>query len=350
MISPFFHRDGVTIYHGDCGDVLRSLPGGCVHTCVTSPPYWGLRDYGVQGQLGAEAVHDCLGWATKAACGRCFVCRLVGILREVRRVLREDGTLWLNLGDSYASAWPCPRRNRIGNGPLPDGRRGDFRPSRLPAGLKEKDLVGVPWRVALALQADGWYLRSDVVWHKPNPMPDSAGDRLTCAHEYLFLLSKSPRYYFDQEAIKEPCESGPSDRKKMREGRDRIGGKHKLLEDPHSKANRTSRIGRWRAVGSPAGRNKRSVWTIATQPYAGAHFAVFPPGLIKPCILAGTSAEGCCPRCGAPYRRVVERRRVATRPGRETKTEGREMAVIGNRDPQRHVTSTRTVGWKPGCD
>lgn len=150
MSSPFFDRDGVTIYHGPCGAVLRSLPAASVHTVVTSPPYWGLRDYGVAGQLGAEPVHDCLGWVTRAPCGACYVCRLVAVFREVRRVLREDGTAWLNLGDSYASAWPCPRRNRVGNGSLPDGRRG-ARPRRLPPGLKEKDLAGVPWRTALAL-------------------------------------------------------------------------------------------------------------------------------------------------------------------------------------------------------
>lgn len=192
-------------------------------------------------------------------------------------------------------------------------------------------------------------MRSDVIWNKPNPMPESATDRPTASHEYLFLLSKSPRYYFDQEAIKEPCESGPSDRKKMQEGRDRIGGKHKNLDDPRSKANRNSRIGQRRAVGSPTARHRRSVWTIATQRFPGAHFAVFPPALVTPCILAGTSAEGCCPACGTPYRRIVERKRRATRPGNTSKTEGRQATVVGNRDRRRHVTATRTAGWEPGC-
>jgi len=296
---------------------------------------------------------DCLGWATGDLCGECYVCHLVDVFRAVYRVLRADGTLWLNLGDTYAGYWGDKYAHKpFGADRTPDGSTPpnkpslDFKRSR----IKPKDLIGIPWRVALALQADGWYLRSEVIWSKPNGMPESVGDRPTCSHEHLFLLSKSRRYFFDHDAIKEPCESGPSDVKKMQEMKVRIGGKHKRLDDPLSRANRSSQIGRRRAVGSPAGRNRRSVWTVPTKSYAGAHFAVFPPELITPCILAGTSAEGCCPRCGAPYQRIVERKRVATRPGRNTKVAGHDTHVIGNRDPKRHVTETQTLGWQPGCD
>jgi DNA modification methylase len=353
MAEPFFHADGITIFHGDCRDVLRALPEASVHTCVTSPPYWGLRDYGVERQLGLEPVPDCLGWATGVPCGRCYVCRLTAVFHEVHRVLRRDGTLWLNLGDTYAGYWgakyahkPFGKDRRANASTPPNKPSLEFKSSR----IKPKDLIGIPWRVALSLQADGWYLRSEIIWSKPNGMPESACDRPTCSHEHLFLLSKSRRYYFDQEAIKEQCASGPSDIKKMRQGMDRIGGKHKHLDDALSKANQGSQIGRRRAVGSPCGRNKRSVWTVSTKSYSGAHFAVFPPELITPCILAGTSEAGCCSACGTPYRRVVERNRVATRPGRDTKTEGREAAEMGNRDPRRHATQTHTLGWEPVCD
>jgi DNA modification methylase len=167
MVEPFFDADGITIHHGDCREVLRLLPEVSVHTCVTSPPYWGLRDYGVAGQLGQEPMHDCLGWAAGERCGDCYVCRLTSVFAEVHRVLRNDGTLWLNLGDTYASAWPCRRRNRVGNDSLPNGTRPN-RPARLPRGLKEKDLCGIPWRVALSLQASGWYLRSEIIWSNGN--------------------------------------------------------------------------------------------------------------------------------------------------------------------------------------
>jgi DNA modification methylase len=345
-------QNQVTIYCGDCRDVLLQLPAGSVHTCVTSPPYWGLRDYGVDGQLGLEPVPDCLGWAGGDRCGECFVCHLVSVFAEVRRALRDDGTLWLILGDTYAGYWGkkyAPRpfgEDRTPDASTPPNKPSpDFRHWR----VKPKNLMGIPWRVALALQADGWFLRSEIIWSKPNPMPESVRDRPTCSHERLFLLSKSPRYHFDQEAIREPCVSGPSDIRKMQLKRARMGGKHKHLDDPLSKANCRTQIGQRRAVGSPNGRNRRSVWTVSTKPYSGAHFAVFPPELITPCILAGTSEAGCCASCGAPYRRIFERHRVATRPGRETKTEGRGTAEIGNRDPRRHVTQTRTLYWEPAC-
>ncbi len=271
MIEPYFNADGTTIFRGDCLDVLRRLPDGVVQTCVTSPPYWGLRDYGVVGQLGLEHSPDCLGWATGRPCGECYVCRLVAVLREVRRVLRRDGTLWLNLGHTYAGYWGKKYAHRpFGKDRTADASTPPNKPSLdfSHSAIKPKDLIGIPWRVALALQADGWYLRSDVIWAKTNPSPESVCDRPTCSHEYLFLLSRSRRYYFDRAAIAEPCLSGPSDLKKMREKKYHIGGKHLLLHDPRNKGNCHTQMGKRRAVGSPAGRNKRSVWAIATKPFS----------------------------------------------------------------------------------
>jgi DNA modification methylase len=257
-------------------DYLKPLPNGCVQTCVTSPPYWGLRDYGVEGQLGLEPTPEE------------YIEKMVTIFREVRRVLRDDGTLWLNLGDSYCAAAPGSRDVER----WPKQSQNDHRGySKLASGLKPKDLCGIPWRVAFALQADGWWLRSDIIWSKPNPMPESVTDRPTKAHEYVFLLTKSARYYFEQEAVREPCESGPSDIKKMIESKERIGGRHKVLVDPLSMASSATNIGRKRAVGKPTGRNIRSVWTIPTQPFPEAHYATYPERLVEPCIKAG-SKEG----------------------------------------------------------
>jgi DNA modification methylase len=262
----------VRILRGDCRDVLKSLPGQSVHCVVTSPPYWGLRDYGVAGQIGLEGS---LGE---------YVDVMVSVFREVKRVLRDDGTLWLNLGDSYASSWACARRNIKGNG-SPDPSTG--RPDRLGNDLKEKDLCGIPWRVAFALQADGWYLRQDIIWSKPNPMPESVTDRCTKAHEYIFLLGKSGRYFYDAEAIKEPAEYGRRDTAGEWRGEAYVNQKG-------AQANSIGNGGRNSVTGRhpETGRNKRSVWEVATAPFSEAHFATFPPALIEPCILAG------CPRDG----------------------------------------------------
>jgi len=265
---------------GNAPDVLMELPDKSIHCCVTSPPYWGLRDYGVEGQLGLEKTPEE------------YVQKMVDLFREVRRVLRDDGTLWLNLGDTYAAGGlgPGSGKQTTNYGSCNGSHIG--KPRLAPMGLKPKDLVGIPWRVAFALQADGWYLRSDIIWHRPNQMPESVTDRPTKAHEYIFLMSKRERYYYDADAIKEDCLSGPSDIKKMLESLPRIGGKHKILTDPLSKASSLTNIGQKRAVGDPSGRNKRSVWTVATQPFKEAHFATFPPKLIEPCILAGCPAGG----------------------------------------------------------
>ena len=253
---------------GDVRARLKDIETGSVQTCVTSPPYWGLRDYGNDGQIGLET--------TIAE----YVNNMVEVFREVKRTLRDDGTLWLNLGDSYASF-------RDGKA-VPDTTRGDSLGTLVPKGLaknrmattfigtniKHKDLVGIPWRVAFALQDDGWYLRQDIIWAKPNPMPESVTDRCTKSHEYLFLLSKSSKYYFDNNAIKEPSVSKDNTK------RDRDS----------SKLNNTP--GRTRMAGLKTNnydmRNKRDVWTISSKPFRGAHFAVMPEALVEPCILAGS--------------------------------------------------------------
>ena len=257
----------ISLLQGDCRAVLPTLPDASVHCVVTSPPYWGLRDYGVDGQLGLEPDFNA------------YVANMVGVFREVRRVLRDDGTCWINLGDSYASG---------GRGGGADGSKqqtniGSLLGAKIaPDGLKPKDLCGIPWRVAFALQADGWYLRQDIIWAKPNPMPESVTDRCTKAHEYLFLLSKHERYYYDAEAIAE-ASIYPDDNRKSRQ----------IPEDYIDRAVNGSI-----ATINPNGartyptRNKRSVWEVTTAPFSEAHFATFPPALIEPCIKAGCPVDG----------------------------------------------------------
>jgi len=263
----------VTIKTGDCIDVLRSLPE-CfrVNCCVTSPPYFGLRDYGHAGQIGLEPSPDE------------YVAKLVEVFREVRRVLRDDGTLWLNLGDSYGSSGGdiFSGFNERYDGTGINGKQSDFgrNVSAIPArdtGLRPKNLIGIPWRVAFALQSDGWYLRSDIIWHKPNPMPESVTDRPTKAHEYLFLLAKSQKYYYDAAAIAEPAESVGPPRRDDGSG-DRL---HDLGMSKGRAGNRDDGT-----------RNRRTVWTVPVSPFSGAHFATFPPALIEPCILAGCPEGG----------------------------------------------------------
>lgn len=287
----------VRILIGDVLTRLREMPDESVHCCVTSPPYFGLRDYGCEGQIGLEP--------TPAT----YVAALGEVFAEVCRVLRKDGTLWLNMGDSYAR----------------DARKGQHRPgdsgkqayiydhgggrasatANLDAiGRKPKDLIGIPWRVAFALQDAGWYLRSDIIWAKNNPMPESVADRPTRSHEYLFLLAKSERYYYDAFAIREKgiYPAGT------------VGAKGSVERAAENGVN--GRPPEYKVYDGY--RNKRSVWTINTAPFAGAHFATFPPALVEPCILAGTSEQGCCPECGAPWTRVP-------------------------------VTEMRTTGWAPVC-
>jgi DNA modification methylase len=265
----------VRIYVGDCLDHLEFLPDNSVQCCVTSPPYFGLRDYGVDGQIGLESCPDD------------YVAKLVSVFREVRRVLRDDGTLWLNLGDSYARTGGTDRKvsatAQLGSTRNTLEQMSDRTSRSAGIGLKNKDLIGIPWRVAFALQADGWYLRQDIIWSKPNPMPESVTDRCTKAHEYLFLLSKSARYFFDSDAMREPC----SEDMQRRAAKGHTRGAGGKIDASRQDAD-TLRGDHAKVIDVNNGRNRRSVWTVATRPYKGAHFATFPPALIEPCILAGS--------------------------------------------------------------
>ena len=251
------------------------LDDNSVDCCITSPPYWGLRDYGVDGQIGLEQTPDE------------YVEQMVNVFREVKRALKPEGTLWLNLGDSYAGSMKgigadgqsyAGQKQATNKGSV--GIYQDKPPKANEIGLKPKDLVGIPWRVAFALQADGWYLRQDIIWHKPNPMPESVTDRCTKAHEYIFLLSKSQTYYFDHDAIKENALTKPVKRNKHEEG----------YQADYSKGDRFSKGER--VYGADGKRNKRSVWKVATKPFKEAHFATFPEKLIEPCVLAGCPEGG----------------------------------------------------------
>ena len=259
------------VLEGDCVEQMRTLEAGSVQTCVTSPPYYGLRDYGHDDQIGLEAAPNA------------YVEQLVGVFREVRRVLRDDGTLWLNIGDSYASF----RDGKV----RPDTARGSSTGTLVTSGasnrsaasfagtsIKHKDLIGIPWMLAFALRSDGWWLRSDIIWHKPNPMPEKVKDRPTSAHEHIFLLAKSQRYFYDAEAIKE--DSTPDMQRRAAMGHTRGDGTRDA-----SRGGAATLLG---GVVDATGRNKRNVWKVTTQPFPGAHFAVFPPKLIEPCILAGS--------------------------------------------------------------
>lgn len=275
-----------SILIGDVRERLRDLPDGSVQTVVTSPPYWGLRDYGTEGQIGLEPTPEA------------YVCEMVTLFREVRRVLADDGTVWLNLGDSYFSLGGQRTYGSSDNGvgrAQQAARRGVVRwqaggGSNFTyigqGGQKQKDLVGIPWMVAFALRADGWYLRSDIIWSKPNPMPESVTDRPTKAHEYIFLLSKSATYYYDHEAIKEPTPEDSGWAKQRARGVDTW-----LYNGTPERVAVTGQEIDASTFGTIGSRNKRSVWEVATKPYKEAHFATYPSELIKPCILAG-SREG----------------------------------------------------------
>jgi len=407
-----------TIICGDSLTELQRLPDESVHCCVTSPPYWGLRDYGTATWEGGDEGCDhiappsggrgsstLVGWSGtpgeqeeyakkmdstvqyRDTCGKCgahriddqlgleptpdeYVAKMVAIFREVRRVLRGDGTLWLNLGDSYASSTKgdnrTPEQLATTSGLMRDGRKEETRQKSMvnnkamdtsqrpkvdlrKSNLKPKDLCGIPWRVAFALQADGWYLRQDIIWHKPNPMPESVTDRCTKAHEYLFLLSKAGRYYYDADAVREPAEYG------RRVWSDVEANLASATTANDKRENHGVRRKATVSGSDPsAGRNLRSVWTIPTKPYKGAHFAVFPPKLIEPCIKAGTSEEGCCAKCGAPWLRVVERERYAP----ETCNAGERNVDASRGDSTRKLSGPEfnklpppvTTGWQPGCE
>ena len=302
---------------GDCIEVMRGLPAGSVDCCVTSPPYWGLRDYGVDGQIGLEETPER------------YTERMVEVFREVWRVLADNGSLWLNIGDSYAA-------NR--GYQVPDSKHVDVGNSRGMSadavGLKPKDLCGIPWRVAFALQADGWYLRSDIVWSKPNPMPESVTDRPTKAHEYIFLLTKQARYYYDAVAVAEPS-SGLSG-----------GGFSSAGMD----VGRIRRDAARERPGDTGTRNRRTVWTVTTEPFSEAHFATFPTALVEPCIRAGCPQQVCVEH-GKPWERVVERTEEPDTSAKGSrfdagKTGGRDG---GDRTQEGERFRKRAAGFAPTC-
>jgi DNA modification methylase len=300
-----------------------------VHMVCTSPPYWSLRDYGVVGQIGLEDTPEA------------YVAAMVGVFREVWRVLRDDGTVWLNIGDSYNSSPSNQQNGWFAASPYQEqAHRNQGRKHRDCPGLKPKDLVGIPWALAFALRADGWYLRSEIIWHKRAPMPESVTDRPTKAHEQVFLLAKRERYFFDAEAVKEGA---------VRAGeRNNASPRH-----PEYAMHRVIEVG--------SHRNLRSVWSIASTPFEGAHFAVMPTKLVEPCIKAGTSERGVCPACGAPWERMTEREAVtpkdyngkhlATDPqgsGRRMLANMRARREAGN-DHDNPFPAPKTLGWRPSC-
>ena len=331
----FYQDEWLQVHEGDCAKVMGALPEGSVHTIITSPPYYNLRDYGHEGQIGQEATPEE------------YVDHLVQVFSAARQVLRDDGLLWLNLGDSYAQggrggAFSDKSRKQSTN------RGSLLGPSRAPAGYKPKDLLGIPWLVAQALRSDGWYLRRDIIWAKPNPMPESVDDRPTSSHEYIFMLAKSRDYFYDAHAVKEPISEamaaaiarGPrADRQYQHDEHNRNGKRsgNRAFADPDSLA----RIA--------LGRNRRSVWFIPTVSYPGAHYATFPPKLVEPMIMASTSEHGACAECGTQSAREVK---ITRMDHHETTADGKTLD--GPYAAQAAIRSgayvdTETTGWSLPC-
>lgn len=315
--------NSIKLMHGDALDVLKTLPSNSVQTCVTSPPYWGLRSYNCDGQIGQEE--------TLAQ----FIGRLVDVFREVKRVLHPSGMIWVNMGDSTNSAMT---RGAYGDQSLHGYEVHGVKRQRV-TGLHAKNLIGQPWRLAFALQDDGWILRRDIIWFKTNAMPSSVEDVPTPAHEYIFLLSKSPKYFYDQMAIREPCVS------------------------EHGSGNgfaSESRLSFQNADGTPRGndeqwqvtdtRNKRDVWVIPTEPFPDAHFATFPTAIPDICIKAGTSEKGCCPKCLAPWVRIKEKGEVTNHGGYRKRADAPGAEVSPKSVFRTGTIQTyRTIGWAPSC-
>jgi len=367
---------------GDCKETLRQLPDKSVHTCITSPPYYGLRDYGTAEWEGGDpdCEHSISHFTDpkkpnvdrpsrkpedRKVCNKCgairtdsqigledtpeeFIENLVEVFREVKRVLRDDGTLWLNLGDTYWGGKGASgqisadkqeaRTNTISTKHSHVGGSKQTRPTDRTHGIiKPKDLIGIPWMVALALRADGWYLRQDIIWQKPNPMPESVKDRCTKAHEYIFLLSKSKKYYYDHEAVKQRTQDTVQGKRGQTTFRNKT---ESMLKD------RT-----WEHHYSVFGkRNRHSVWKVPVRPFKEAHFAVYPPELIEPCILAGTSAKGCCSECGEPYKRLIETKRPPTRQVNARDVPGQERHGSLGVERFDEPIKTTTIGWELSCD
>jgi DNA modification methylase len=412
-LTVAYRDDWLAIYGGDNRAVMATMPAESVHAVVTSPPYWGLRDYGLPPSVwGGDPLHEhewgsgpepranrhqvqgatsmrqgrtnvaeqrsdnirrtpsafCACGAWRGALGleptpELYIDHLMDVLDGVWRVLRPEGTLWLNLGDTFWSTGGAG--GTMSSSGTVRGAKGQVaRPEagdpeafgrwnrRNDLGIKSKDLVGIPWMAAFAARARGWYLRRDVVWAKPNSMPESVEDRPTSSHEYLFMLTKEPVYYFDWFGVREQGTSGPSDIRKMIEKRDRITKPETQDGNPYANHNA---LGQKRGVGDPTARMIRSVWSIATQAYPGAHYAVFPKKLVEPCVKASTSERGVCADCGAPWERVV-RRSVDGRPEKggskfeDEEMRGRTKLVGGGADWYEYAGNVQHMGWMPTCD
>lgn len=374
------------IYCGDVMEVLKTMPSESIDCCITSPPYWGLRDYGTAKWEGGDIDCDHIekeqlkqgnsgGLSNcplergeqpstlsssiqyREICGKCgakrtdkqiglektpeeYVKKIVEVFGEVKRVLKNEGTLWLNLGDSYAGSGKggnpedSPWSGFVGN----KDREESAKASKpiIPIGLKPKDLIGIPWRVAFALQADGWWLRQDIIWSKPNPMPESVTDRCTKSHEYVFLLTKSKHYYYDMEAIKEKAKP-ETQRDKSVNVTEAIG---------NTGGNKRTDFEKQRYIVET--RNRRSVWTVATNSFPDVHFATFPEDLIEPMIKAGTSEKGICPDCGKAWERIIKKERIKDAAPSGNSEIGRwsreDNGALGGR-----MTAAVTLGWKPSC-
>ena len=399
-----------SIRQGNALERLREMPDESVHCVVTSPPYYGLRNYGLSGQVWGGEPYCEHEWSQEryqrrandskpgakqstnngsvgreepidhSFCTRCdawfgtlgleptldlYVQHIVEVFREVRRVLRPDGQLWLNMGDCYNSQ-PSNQNGQGLNGHVRGGNAAIGRIKRQSDGLKPKDLIGLPWRVAFALQADGWWLRSEIVWHKLNPIPESVRDRPTRAHEYVFLLTKSAKYFYDSDAVREPAKDPLDDIRRMRQQHD--ANKSAATAERNGLRARTDKQrghgrrhdgfnDRWDGMSKEAqqamGANKRTVWSIATQPYKGSHFATFPEKLVEPCILAGTSERGVCGVCGAPWERVVEPTEGYKKALDAAKVDKWYTSLTNNTHGNKGLSMAanyQATGWQPTCD
>lgn len=366
----------IRLLTGDCREVLKGLPDESVHCCVSSPPYYGLRSYLPSDherkgdEIGLERVPDCLGWATGQPCGSCYVCSLVAVFREVKRVLHPSGVVFLNLGDSYAGSGAGGGGNRKGNEHGQHDAMAIIGRPGVPAGLKPKDLMLIPHRVALALQADGWYIRSEICWHKLSPMPESVTDRCTRSHEMVYMLAKASRYYCDMVAVQEPSSEG---RDYAKENRPVGGRSHREDSTGPNARGGTGQYDRDWSAGDYGWkgntRNLRDTWTLGPEPFtakklglATDHFAVFPTELARRCIAMGTSERGCCSKCGNPYERIIAKPDMSERPTRATgakmdtdavhvsngwadypKSAGQAYQNWRNEHPD------VTTGWRPTC-
>ena len=389
-MKPYWEKKGNKIFLGHVLEVLKTLPKEFVHMCVTSPPYWGLRNYGlepqtwddpgncshewgddithsidyVQGNVEFARPHSKLKSFTSSSsvCSLCgawrgslgleptpelFIQHVVQIFKEIKRVLRKDGTVWINLGDSYNGSGPS---GGLGKQYTNKGSQDTI--VKKVSGLKPKDLCGIPWRVALALQADGWCLRSDIIWNKLNPMPESVTDRPTKSHEYVFLLTKSQKYFYDSYAVMEP-NSSPEQRLHNLKYTKNYDNAEAIA---HGQPGNVNNAGMHSRPGLE-GRNRRSVWTMATECCKEAHFATFPKKLVEPCILAGTSEKGCCPECGKPWVRILIQESISRhelpknhkdyRPKKyPVKSSGRNDYDNGGGQA---FKSSEMIGWEPGC-